>query len=55
MKKYLILLIIALLIIIGGGCYLIQALIDSNEHQQWSTFFGNVGSAVLICGLLTLF
>lgn len=55
MKKYLILLIIALLIIIGGGCYLIQALIDTNEHPQWSTFFGNVGSAVLICGLLTLF
>lgn len=55
MKKFLVLLIITILIIIGGGCYLIQALINANEHPQWSTFFGNVGSAVLICGLLTLF
>ena len=55
MKKYLNSLIIALLIILGLGCYLIQALINTNEHPQWSAFFGNVGSVILICGLLTLF
>lgn len=55
MKKYLVGLIITLLIIIGLGCYLIQSLIDVETHPFWSTFFGNVGSAVLICGLLSLF
>ena len=55
MKKYLIGLIIALLIVIGLGCYLVQSLIDAKTSPTWNTFFGNVGSAVLICGLLTLF
>lgn len=55
MKKYLVGLIITLLIIIGLGCYLIQSLIDVEANPFWSTFFGNVGSAVLICRLLSLF
>ena len=55
MKKYLIGLIIALLIVIGLGCYLVQSLIVANTSPTWNTFFGNVGSAVLICGLLSLF
>lgn len=54
MGKYLYLLIIALLIILGGGCYLTQALIDATKHPNLVILFGNLGSAILICGLLTL-
>lgn len=54
MKKYLISLIIVLLIVIGLICYLVQSFIDPDTNPFWNSFFGNVGSAVLICGLLSL-
>ena len=53
--KYLNILVIALLVVIGLACYLAQANIDSAVYPAWHTAVGNIGSAVLICGLLTLF
>lgn len=53
--KYLNILIISLLVLVGLTCYLIQAHIDPSAHPEWNTAVGNIGSAVLICGLLTMF
>lgn len=53
--KYLNILIIALLVVVGLACYLIQAHINPTTYPEWHTAIGNIGSAVLICGLLTLF
>ena len=52
--KYLNILVIALLVVVGLSCYVIQAHIDPKAFPEWNTAVGNVGSAVLICGLLTL-
>jgi hypothetical protein len=54
MKKYLNLLVAALLVVLGLGCFLGQTYIDPNVSPGWYTALGNIGSAVLICGLLTL-
>ena len=53
MKKYLNILIATLLVAIGIGCYLGQAHVNSNTSPGWYTALGNIGSAILICGLLT--
>ena len=55
MKKYLNILIATFLVTIGIGCYLGQAHVDVTNYPAWNTALGNIGSAILICGLLTLF
>ena len=54
MKKYLYGLVITLLIIVGGGCYYIQSTLSFTDNPQIFNLFGNLGSAILICGILTL-
>ena len=53
--KYLNILVIVSLVLIGAICYLVQAHISASNYPAWHTALGNIGSAVLICGLLTLF
>ena len=54
MKKFLVFLVIAILIIIGLVCYFVQGKIDETECPGCHAVLGNVGSVVLISGLLTL-
>lgn len=54
MAKYLYLLIASILIILGLVCYFVQTKIPIQTNPGLNTIFGNLGSAVLICGLLNL-
>ena len=53
--KNLNILVIVSLVLIGVICYLVQAHLNAVQYPAWHTAMGNIDSAILICGLLTLF
>lgn len=46
-------LICSIIIIIGLSCFVVQMKLTSN-HSTWATLVGNVGSAILVCGILNM-